>query len=66
MVITRFAFVIAIDVKTLFRYIENYHAQETREVGDEKGEKTTKKTIIAGSRGAGWGVPGFFSRAVHH
>ena len=29
MVITMFAFIIGIDDKTLFRHIENYHAQET-------------------------------------
>ena len=40
MVMTRFAFIIAIRDKTLFWCIENYHAQETssltREVRDDK------------------------------
>ena len=63
MVITRFAFIIAIDDKTLLRHIENYHAQETssltREVADDKGEKTTKKTTRAGGMGGGGGIQDF-------
>ena len=39
---------IAVDDKTLFRRIENYHTQETsfltKEVRDNEGEKTTKET----------------------
>ena len=51
MVMTTFAFIIAIDGKTLFPHTENYHAQETssltREIRDDKGGKTTRE----GSRG---------------
>ena len=40
MIITRFAFITAIDDKTLFPHTENYHAQETsyftREIRDDK------------------------------
>ena len=44
----RFAFIIAIDDKTLFRRIENHHTQEisslVREVRDDKEEKTANTT----------------------
>ena len=57
MVLTRFAFIIAIDDKTLFRRIESHQTQETssltREVRDDNGERTTKKTTRAGGRGQG-------------
>ena len=58
MVMTRFAFIMAIDDKTLFWRIENYRAQETSmsEVREDKGKKTTKETTRNGSRGN----PGFF------
>ena len=59
MVLTRFAFIIAIDDKTLFRRIENHLTQETssltKEVRDDRGERTTKKTTRAGGRGKGGG-----------
>ena len=63
MVLTRFAFIIAIDDKTLFRRIENHQTQETssltKEVRDDRGERTTKKTTRAGGRGKGGGIEDF-------
>ena len=51
---------------TLFRRIEYHQTQDTssltREVRDDKGEKTTEKKIRAGSRGD----VEFFFRGVHH
>ena len=44
MVMKRFAFIIAIDDKTLFRHIENYQAQETSSLRDDKiGERRRPK-----------------------
>ena len=61
MVLTRFAFIIEIDEKTLFRHIENHQTQETasltREVRDCKGERTTKKTT--GLEAVGEGIQDF-------
>ena len=45
---------IAVNEKTLFWRIKNYHTQETssltREVRDDKGGKTTNKTTREGGR----------------
>ena len=46
---------IAVDDKTLFWRVENYHTQETssltREVRDNKGEKTTKEMTRESKQG---------------
>ena len=63
MVITRFAFIIAIEDKTLFRRIENYNAQETSSLTWEVRENKRGKTTREGSRGVGGGNPGFFLEA---
>ena len=59
MVLTRFAFTIAIDDKTLFRRIENYYAQETSSLTWEVRENKRGKTTREGGRRGG-GNPGFF------